>query len=92
MRFKLYLKLSRTLINKRTCPLLFCFVLFVCGVTSHSRMFDAFGDIEDRVNTIELPLVMFHVGILEIKNGNQDNFIILSLQKESRNVLFFPSL
>ena len=58
-----------------------CYVLFVCGFTSYSIIFNTYGDnIEGIVNIIELRLVLLHVGIFEIEKGAHDNFIILGLK------------
>ena len=57
------------------------FVLFACGVTFHTSNFYSYGDIEGRVNTIELRHAILQVGILEIKKRGHAMFIILSLQK-----------
>ena len=57
------LKLSRER-GEGTFLFLFC---FVSGIKSRWRTVDSYGDIEDRVKTIELQIVTLHRGILEIK-------------------------
>ena len=42
------------------------FILYVCSLTFHSRIFFLYEDIEGRVNTIEFQLVITHEGIFEI--------------------------
>ena len=49
------------------------FVLFAYGVTFHTSNFYSYGDIEGRVNTIELRHVILQVGILEIKKKRPCN-------------------
>ena len=54
------------------------YVLFVCGFTYNSRSINSYGDVEGRVNIIDL--LKKHKGILEMKNMGHADFIILGLK------------